>query len=605
MNKKLMNMKKFQLKYYIAITLSFLVLSTSCNKGFDKVIPDSGEGVNVQYKNPKVLYLIVDGARGTSVRDAKTANLTALISNSIFSWTSISDTSKNNATNWADMLTGVKKEKHGILTEDFAGNKLDQYPVIFKRIKSVNPDFRIASFASSSAFKDNLTAGADVSESFNDNDEAVKSRIVNFLNTDNASIVLGQFGGVEKAGKQYGFDNSFPQYKAAIDQFDTYVGDILKALKARPAYATENWLIVVTSNRGGQFTLPVAQDDKTLFSNTNANTFTIFHNPNYKPTFVGKPFLGNSYTASTIRFKGQNTAAVKALLPTDISNAQFNFGAASDFTVSVKVKKGKTANTSRGDYWYQWPSILGKRNTSSWGVAGWNICLFYNGWRFFGAGGVNNSNGDEVGGLDFTGDTWHDLTFVIEKKADGFRYIRLYTDGVKGITNTNGNNNTGATRTAPTLNDFRLSGNPNYNNVDPLTIGWVPGDIDGNYGVLNMNMAELKIWKTALPEAVIKQYSCDPTMDESHPYYAYLVGYWPMVEGTGDKFTDKGPFAADFKLQGPYTWETFTDLMCSPSNTNLGTLVPKNSDIPTQILSWFNIARQESWGLDGRVWIAN
>ena len=595
MNKKLMNMKNFQLKYYITITLFFLVLSTSCNKGFNKVIPDSGEGVNLQYKNPKVLYLIVDGARGTSVRDAKTANLTTLISNSIFSWTSISDTSKNNATNWADMLTGVKKEKHGILTADFTGNKLDQYPVIFKRIKSVKPDFRIASFASSSAFKDNLTAGADVSESFNDNDEAVKSRIVNFLNTDNASIVLGQFGGVEKAGKQYGFDNSFPQYKAAIDQFDTYLGDILKALKARPAYATENWLIVVTSNRGGQFTLPVAQDDKTLFSNTNANTFTIFHNPNYKPTFVGKPFLGNIYTGSAIRFKGQGNSAVKAEL-SSANSVQFNFDTKTDFTVSVKVKKGKTKNTINGDYWYEWPSILGKRSNNTWDHAGWNINLFYNNWRFFGGAGSGMNN--QIAGNDFSGDTWHDLTFAIETKADGFRYIRMYTDGVKGsyLDDRNASSNT--------TEDRRLTGG-NLNNNDPLTIGWVPGDINGDFGVLNMNMSELKIWKTALPDAVIRQYACDPTMDESHPYYAYLVGYWPMVEGTGGKFSDKGPFAADFKLQGPYTWETFTDLMCSPSNTNLGTLVPKNSDIPTQILSWFNIARQESWGLDGRVWIAN
>jgi hypothetical protein len=282
------------------------------------------------------------------------------------------------------------------------------------------------------------------------------------------------------------------------------------------------------------------------------------------------------------------------------NNNEFNFGADNDFTVSVKIKKGKTKNTSSGDYWYEWPSVVGKRNNSSWGQAGWNICLFYNGWRFFGAGGQDNSNGDEVGGLDFSGDIWHDLTFVVEKKADGNRYIRMYTDGVKGITN---KENASASR--PTLNDIKLSGKPNYNNSDPLTIGFVGGDINGDKGVINVNMAELKIWKTALSETVIKQFSCDPTMDTSHPAYDFLAGYWPMVEGTGGTFKDNGPFAADFTLEGAYSWEKFTDLICSPSNTNLGVLVPKNSDVPTQILSWFNIPRQETWGLDGRVWIAN
>jgi len=600
MKKELRIMRNFKIKYYTGIMLFFLMMM-SCNKEFDKVVPGSPEdSAGVDYKIPKVLYLIVDGARGISVRDAEAPNVKSLISHSIYTWNSISDTSRNDATNWSDMLTGVGKQKHGVLSEDFAGNKLNDYPVIFQRIKSINPNFRIAAFASSNVFKDKLTTGATISESFNDNDDAVKNRMVDFLKTDTASIVLGQFSAVEKAGETYGFDNSFPQYKAAINSFDTKVGELLTAIKSRATYDKENWLIVVTSSRGGEFVLPANQDDKTLFSNTNANTFTIFHNSNYSSRFIGRPFLGNTYSGAAIRFKGQNNDAVKAVLPLDISNAQFNFGQSSDFTVSVKVKKGKTKNTSKGDYWYQWPSILGKRNNSSWGVAGWNICLFYNGWRFFGAGGENNSNGDEVGGMDFSGETWHDLTFVVERKADGFRYIRLYTDGVKGITNKDGGNTS-----APSIKDFRLSGNPNYNNLDPLTIGFVPGDIDGDYGVLNLNMSELKIWKTALPEAVIKQYSCDATMDESHPYYSYLVGYWPMVDGSGNKLVDKGPFAADFTLQGPYGWETFNDLICSPNNTNLGTLVPKNADIPTQILSWFNIPRQDTWGLDGRVWIAN
>jgi hypothetical protein len=589
-------MKNDKLSYCITLAIGILLLATSCNKDFDKVIPVSGNGdSNIQYKKPKVLYIIVDGARGTSVRDAKSPNILSLISNSIYSWNSISDTSRNNPTNWADMLTGVKKEKHKILTADLAGNKLDEYPVIFKRIKSVSPDFRIASFASSTIFKDNFTAGADVSEVFEGNDEAVKTKIVSYLPTADASIVLGQFGGVEKAGMQFGFDNSFPQYKAAIDQFDTYLGDILKALKARPAYSSENWLIVVTSNRGGKFTLPASQDDKTLFSNTNANTFTILNNADYKPTFVGKPFLGNSYSSSAIRFKGEGNSAVRAQL-SSASSVQFNFDTRTDFTVSVKVKKGKTRNTSRGDYYYEWPSILGKRSNNTWDHAGWNINLFYNNWRFFGGAGSGRNN--QIAGNDFSGDTWHDLTFAIETKADGNRYIRMYTDGVKGsyLDDRNASSNTTA--------DRRLTGG-NLNNNDPLTIGWVPGDINGDFGQLNLNMAELKIWKTALPDAVIRQYACDPTMDESHPFYSYLVGYWPMVEGFGNKFVDKGPFNADFQITGPFAWEKFTDLMCSPSNTNLGTLVPKNSDIPTQILSWFNIARQESWALDGRVWIAN
>jgi hypothetical protein len=82
-----------------------------------------------------------------------------------------------------------------------------------------------------------------------------------------------------------------------------------------------------------------------------------------------------------------------------------------------------------------------------------------------------------------------------------------------------------------------------------------------------------------------------------------------MNEGSGTTIADKGPIGADFTLSqakaGGYSWEPFSQLICSPVATNLALTVPKNSDIPVQILSWLNISRQSSWGLDGKVWITN
>ncbi|RZL01137.1 MAG: DUF4983 domain-containing protein, partial [Pedobacter sp.] len=148
-------------------------------------------------------------------------------------------------------------------------------------------------------------------------------------------------------------------------------------------------------------------------------------------------------------------------------------------------------------------------------------------------------------------------------------------------------------------------GTPNFDNNHPMRVGFAPGEVNGNKGYINVQMSELKIWKTALPEAVIQEFACEPTMDETHPYADFVLGYWPMVEGTGATLLDKGPFAAHMTMTGTYAWENFTDLICSPANSNLGTLVPKNADIPTQIMSWFNLPRQDNWALDGRVWIAN
>jgi hypothetical protein len=594
---KLKSMKNFKYQSYIGASLFIATFATSCKSDFDKVVPGAPPvSTNVDYKVPKVLYIIADGARGTSVRDAETINIKSLIGNSIYTWTGLADTTKTDATNWADLITGVKKEKHGVVSEDFAGNNLTQYPSIFNRIKSANPKLRIASFTSSDVVKTRLTGGADISESFAGNDDAVKSRMVEFLKTDTASLVMGQFSGIETAGKAVGFDIQFAPYKAAINAFDAKVGELVAALKARPTYAKENWLVIITSNRGGQFKLPDNQDDKTVFSNTNANVFTIIHNSSFKPTFIGKPFLGNSFAGSAVRYKG-NPEKTRGLVSA-ANSANFNFGA-EDFTVSVKIKKGLTKNRSRGDYFYEWPSFLGKRTESGWGEnrPGWDFSLFQDGWRFFAAGGSGFGPGTEIGGANFSGDIWHDLTVVIEKKADGFRYARLYTDGVKGVTNDSRNEGSypapNGTKQNPVSVDVRLSGTPNFNNNAPMRVGYSDGEINGDFGNININLAELKIWKVALPEAVVKQYACDPTMDSSHPYYDYILGYWHLNEGSGDT------------MKGTYVWDSFSDLVCSPTVTALGSLVPKNSDLPAQIISWFNIPRQESWALDGKVWISN
>ncbi|WP_256004766.1 DUF4983 domain-containing protein [Pedobacter deserti] len=600
-------MKTLKMKACLGAAAMFLaVITSSCNKDFDKVIPGSPDNnTDITYKTPKVLYIIADGARGLSVRDANVPNIKSLLPTSIYTWNSLADVNALNSTNWADMMTGVMKEKHNITTEDFANNKLSDYPVIFKRLKEVDANIKVASFASTAAFKNNLMADADVSQLYS-NDDQVKAGIIDYLKGEAASVVVGQFSNIQKAGLASGFDNEFATYKTAIEQFDAQVGEILNTLKSRANYPKENWLVIITSSRGGTYALPPAQDDKTLFSNTNANTFTIFHSASYNQTIVAKPFLGNIFDAKSVRFKGEPDKT-QALLDPVKSAQYFNFGEQGSFTVSVKIKKHKTKNTGRGDYYYAWPSILGKRDNTGWGGAsgrpGWDICLFYNGWRFYAAGGDGDMlNGVEVAGADFSGNAWHDLTFVVERKADKATYVRLYTDGVNGMTN----KLTGASTANPVAGEFKLPANTkvNFDNNAPLRLGWTSGETDGQYGIIDVELAEYKIWGVALSETVIKQLACEPEMDENAPNYDDLVGYWRLDEGSGNVLKDQ-IFGNNFTLQGTYSWSTFSELLCTPNNTTLNTLVPKNADIPAQILSWFNIARQEEWGIDGRVWISN
>ena len=87
---------------------------TSCNKKFTRMLPDTQytDTATVSFGQRKVLYLIVDGARGASVNAANTPNIKSLVPHSIYSFVSVNDPDAPSiAGKWADLLTGVKKEK--------------------------------------------------------------------------------------------------------------------------------------------------------------------------------------------------------------------------------------------------------------------------------------------------------------------------------------------------------------------------------------------------------------------------------------------------------------------------------------------------------------
>lgn len=558
----------------LALSVFILALFSSCQQEFQRLIPDRDYGldtVDVAFGTPKVLYLIVDGARGESVRTAEAPNINALLPESIYSWVSLSDeTVENPGTNWADMLTGVKKDKHGIVGNDFSNNNFETFPLMYERVKAAKPESDIRVFTSSSIFNNNLTGGVDVREVVS-NDSAVKDRIINTLSEDDITMITGHFTSVDQAGAQYGYDNSVPHYKNAILQFDEYVGEILDALKARPGYSEENWLVVIASSQGGDFEVPDNQNDNTIFSNPSANTFTIFHTAKYKSRFIGKPYLGNRFQGDFVRFNGQRYAEV-----TEGDNSIYNLGTTA-FTIELKVKKNRGPDNN---YKFYYPSILGKRPewSSGWASNGWVIFLEDNFWMFNARG---PGDGNQVKGTTLADATWNSLA-VVGVIRDNQRFVRTYTNGVFN-------------------NESNVQGWGDFNNSAPLKMGYINGS---GHGEPDVYLADVRIWKVALPDDVIQEYSCNIGVDEGHPYYDFLAGHWPVVGSTGNTITDEGPLGSHMTLRGDdFSWDRLAEYLCAPSTDDLGELVPRNVDVPAQIFSWLKISRQENWQLDGRVWL--
>ncbi|KQM74777.1 hypothetical protein ASE74_01990 [Pedobacter sp. Leaf216] len=560
-------------KYKLLIGLIAAIITTaifSCNKEFDRTIGDknANDTTTVKYGNRKVLYLIVDGARGQSVLDANTPNIDAILPHSIYSWVGLSDLdAAANATNWANMLTGVSKDKHQVTTDALTNNDLQNYPIIFNRIKETSAKSKIVTYTSSTVFK-SLTTGADVS-SLVANDDAVKAGLISNLNSDTATVVVGHFTGINAAGAASGYDISFPAYKTAIEKFDTSVGEILAALTKRPNYNNEQWLVVIASSAGGQFTLPPNADDQTIFSQPKANSFVIYYTPTYSKRILTKPFTGNRYLGKTIRFKGKD---VRAQIDS-VDATVYNIDDTTKVTIELKVKKNEEK--------FFWPSVLGKRNEWSSGhpSVGWVIYLEEDYW-YFEWRGTKDGDYHQCRGGSFSKGKWTNLTAKIEVR-NGQRFVRTYTNGSFN-------------------NEEEITGSGSLANSNSLKLGYLNGN---GHGEPDVYVSDIRFFKFSVPDGMISNYACQTSIDQSHPYFNFLVGYWPATDGNGNIMADLSSQAHDFKFQGIYTWENFNDLICPPAPETLAIFVPQTSDIPAQVINWLKIANKQSWRLDGRVWL--
>jgi len=589
-------MKKIQGLIGLLFLLGILGLG-ACSSDFDVNLSEKKytDSTAVKGKVRKVLYLIVDGARGWVVRDANATTINSLLPKSTYSWYSLSDSLANDENGWTDLMTGVTKLKHNVKDVGFTGNSLGTYPVFFKQIKSADPGIRIAALSASVAFKNNLTDYANVRAAFA-SDQEVKQAVVSELSNDSAHVVVGQFKSVDEAGKQYGYELSSTQYVGAIRQFDTYLGEMLTALKGRKSYAKEDWLVVITSNHGGQAAIPDAQNDNTILSYPKSNTFTILYNDGYKQKLIPKPFAGNKMPGKFVRFYSNNAnteaASVYAQTTSGVKDKLYDFGSNGSFTIEAKIRK----IVKSGNNWsYEWPIFLGKKVIvpGTHDGQGWSMQLEYESWRWL---AVNDKNNHQF----YVGDpirdqNWHHIAVTCYTNNSGQRVTQLYQDG-KPVANAAGKG----------TSSFA---NHDISNSGILRMGYRSNGLNGNNvaHLFNGYVSDVRIWRLNLPDSTIAAYACDSKVLSSHPYYYDLVGSWSGTDGAGNIIKDDTQYENNLTLYpgsgATVQWTSLSDIVCPPSSANLGLMVPRTYDLPRQILSWLTMPIPETLKLDGRVFL--
>lgn len=196
----------------------------------------------------KVLYLGIDGCRFDAIETADTPHLDGLMKNGSTSnrCLILGERYRKNDTisgpGWSTIYTGVWADKHGVQNNTFKGSNYEDYPHFFRRVKEALPTARLVSFVTWAPIQKFIVSSADLNEV----DEFGKD----YTKSDTAAAA--RVGNVDETGHARGFHPSVPAYIAAVEEADKHVGEVLTAIKARPTYAEEEWLVVVTSDHGGQ-----------------------------------------------------------------------------------------------------------------------------------------------------------------------------------------------------------------------------------------------------------------------------------------------------------------------------------------------------------------
>ncbi|AFD05866.1 putative AP superfamily protein [Solitalea canadensis DSM 3403] len=503
--------------------------------------------------NKKILIIGIDGCRQDVMMSSNTSNIKSLLNNAVYSLDALTLAPSWSGNGWSTLLTGVTHLKHGITGNDFTiQHDFTNYPCFLKRTETYNSAYRTMSIVHWTPINDYIMNGIDVKRNVN-TDLEVKNEVVKALSTDNPDILFMQFDDVDHAGHTYGFSSSVPQYVSAINTTDGYIGEILAALRNRPNYANEDWLIIVSPDHGGSGTNHTGENYE------DRNIFSIYHNKN---------FVSNKIEAKTLQSQSTINADVvnysSEQIYASVSNTAYDFGSNQDFTIECRIKTTGFA----GD-----PAIVSNKDWDSGNNKGFIFAAKGNSWKVNVGDGSNRI--DFEGGYPINDGKWHHLAVTFSRTGT----MKAYQDGMY-------------------LGAVNMSNIGNINSGLPLVIGQ-----DGTLGYSNFvngQISEVRVWNAALDSATIVNNS-GLSVTTTHPNYSKLIGYWKGTNESGSTLVDSSPFARNMTMAGTFNRSNSNaTLECYRANQ-----VPHMVDYAYSALTWLGIPISPSWGLDGRSWIPN
>jgi len=501
----------------------------------------------------KVLLIGIDGCRADALELASTPTIDNLIANGIYSPDALNDDITISGPGWSAILCGVWSDKHLSVDNSFLGTDYTNYPPLFKRIEDFNSNLHTVSICNwdpinnyivdnHADYKLNVSSDADVS-----------SEASTYLLTNDPDLMFIHFDDVDHAGHSDGFSPNVTEYIIAIEAVDALLIPIMQSISQRPNYTNEDWLVLITSDHGGVGTshggTSIEHQNVVVIASGNSIT----QNTIRKDSILIFDSVYNCLADTVeLQFEGVDDYIH---IP---ANPNYNFGTNQDFTIECRVRTNTTGDVA----------IIGNKDWVSGSNAGFVFSFKYPAgpeWKVNIGDGVNRAD-INTGGL-IADNQWHTLSVSFDR--DG--YMKMYEDG-------------------------QLLDSADISSVGDITTNaglFFGTDINQMYAY-NGSIAEVRVWNTLVNYQDIQYWHCN-ALDNTHPNYNNLFGYWKLNEGSGSLVLDYcGGFGIPNGIINNSTWYT-ADSIWIYDYTN----TPRIADVPVTALSHLCVPIDNNWQLDG------
>ncbi len=223
-------------------------------------------------RTPKVLVIGIDGVRPDVLAEVATPNLDALAAGGWYTSAARTTTPSVSGPSWSSMLTGVWPDKHGVIDNGFAGRRYDVWPSFLVRVENARPEIAtfaaldwvpLAQLASSADLEGDdplspgplLPAAIDariVVDGYESGWAAADSMVAvaaaDHLTSFDPDAMFVYLGNPDETSHQTG--SIGVEYRDAIALADRHVGAVVQAMRNRPRYETEDWLVLVSTDHG-------------------------------------------------------------------------------------------------------------------------------------------------------------------------------------------------------------------------------------------------------------------------------------------------------------------------------------------------------------------